>query len=121
MNLLIAGSRTIGQMEDGSYDYDKLVRDIDQSIKHNDLKPTMIISGGANGPDKAGEYWANQNGVSISVLKPNWSMGRGAGIINNKRLLEASDLLLVFYDGKSKGTADTIKRFRKEGKRVIYV
>lgn len=120
MKLLIAGSRTIGKSQDGSYDYDTLVSLISHTIAKYNLEPDLILSGGANGPDKAGEEWAKINNVRIMIFKPDWSIGRGAGIINNKRLVDNADALLVMYDGQSKGTLDTIKRFKKQGKPIYY-
>lgn len=120
MDLVIAGSRSVGKISNRGYDYDHLVEVIDRAIRTNNIKVDCVVSGNANGPDKAGEIWAHNNGVVVNVLKPDWSKGRYAGLQNNKALVAAGDALLVLYDGISTGTKNTIDLFKKAGKEVYY-
>jgi len=120
MKLLIAGSRSIGKVGPNEWNYQELKETIASAIHHHGLEPTLIISGGAKGPDRAGELYAEECGIPLTVIKPNWKLGRAAGMINNASLENAADALLVLYDGSSKGTKDTILRFMKKGKLVYF-
>lgn len=120
MKLAIAGSRSYGKSKDGQYDYDSLIRLIDHTVHENGLDVSMVISGGANGPDKAGEYWAFKNNIAREIHIPNWRLGRGAGFANNKKIADEADALLVLYDGQSKGTKHVIDLFVRQKKPVYY-
>lgn len=79
-----------------------------------DLSPSKIVSGGASGADKFAEIFAVQNCIPLEVYKPNWRLGRHAGLIRNSQIIENCDYLLAFWDGKSRGTKDSIdKALRK--------
>ena len=119
MRVIIAGSRMCGLVADNTWDYDFLVDEIDQVIKDNGLEVTEVISGNANGPDKAGEIWAEENGVPVTVMKPNWKTGRGAGLTNNKTMAQKGDALIVIYDGSSRGTAHMINTMKRMNKPVL--
>lgn len=80
-----------------------------------------IISGGAPGPDTHAFIWATEHrahlGVNCTVFRPNWkAYGKRAGILRNVAMLDqAPDLVLAFWDGKSRGTGHTITEARKRG------
>lgn len=118
MRVVIAGSRNCGLIAKNTWDYDGLVAKIDQVVQENGLEITEVVSGNANGPDKAGERWAKENGVPLRVMKTNWKLGRGAAFINNAAMADASDALIVIYDGSSKGTAHMIDAMKKQSKAV---
>lgn len=82
-----------------------------------------IVSGGALGPDSWAEEWAAANKVPVWVLLPDWEKhGRGAGFIRNRDIIKACTRVVAFWDGESKGTADSIELSRKLGKpRIIKV
>jgi len=120
MKLLIAGSRSIGKIGDNEWNYDELKEMVTSAIRRHGLNPTLIISGGAKGPDRAGELYAEEHKIPLTVIKTNWKLGRGAGIINNASLEAAADAVLVLFDGSSAGTKNTIARFKKKGK-PVYV
>ncbi len=115
MKVLVAGSRSIGQIGDRQWDYEALEALLDRAIQASGLKPTEIISGGAPGPDRAAARWAQSRGIPLTEIKPDWSKGRGAGLTANAALVQASDALIALHDGKSKGTTDTIKKMRRKG------
>lgn len=120
MKFIIAGSRKCGQTSHMIYDYSLLVDIIDNIIKKHSIIITQVISGNANGPDKAGEYWANENGIELIVKKPDWSIGRHAGLIRNQQMAAIADGLIALYDGSSKGTMHMISTMRKDQK-PVYV
>jgi predicted Rossmann fold nucleotide-binding protein DprA/Smf involved in DNA uptake len=83
---------------------------------------TTIVSGGAAGVDRRAEARAKQRGLSVEIIKPNWDQfGRAAGPIRNKEIVNKSDMVVAFWDGKSIGTLHTIKRTEQVGKLVLVV
>jgi hypothetical protein len=81
------------------------------------LQPeTVVVSGGARGPDTAAADAAYARGMEVYVEHAAWAVdGRGAGFARNARLvkrLRPGDGLLAFWDGVSRGTADVIRRAR---------
>lgn len=87
MKLIIAGSRNA----------DITVKDIDTWIKHHNLQPTFIISGGSGNVDITGEAWAKENNIPLQVFKAQWNtFGTSAGPIRNMQMAEVGDCLLAF-------------------------
>ena len=80
---------------------------------------TVIVSGGAKGADTLAEKYAADNGIEIKVFPAEWSKyGRSAGPIRNKKMLDfisgsGNPLVVAFWDGKSRGTKNTIGTARK--------
>lgn len=108
---MISGSRTATTAQD------------EQKIQEalNNLKPTHILTGGAQGADAIAEKWAKQNGVKTTVIKPNYTKyGQTATHQRNDELLKLSDKVLCYYgtnDGtKTPGTASVATKARKQGK-----
>jgi len=78
-----------------------------------------IVSGGAIGADSFGEQYAKEQGIPITVIKPDYTKhGKGAPFIRNTTIAERCDFMVAFWDGKSKGTEDVIKKAVTLGKRV---
>jgi hypothetical protein len=109
LNVAIVGSRTFK-------DYKKL-KEIINSLNINISK---IISGGANGADKLGELLAKENNIDIHIFYPDWNKyGKKAGFIRNEQIVKNSDLIIAFWDGKSKGTLHSINLSKKYNKDLI--
>lgn len=100
MKLIIAGGRNFS-------DYEKLCQFCDKILsKQTKIK---IVSGTANGADKLGEKYANENGYKIKQFPANWNKyGKSAGYKRNAKMAEYADALIAFWDGKSKGTKHMI-------------
>lgn len=83
----------------------------------------VVVSGGAKGTDTLAELAAKRLGVPTLILKPDWSKGRGAGLMRNTKIVSNAIGVIAFWDGVSTGTADTINKAEKAGKllKVIYV
>ena len=80
-----------------------------------------VVSGGAKGADSLGASWAKSNGIPANIFLPEWDKhGRGAGPIRNRLIIENSDVVFAFWDGKSKGTKSAIEIAKKMGK-IIYI
>jgi hypothetical protein len=110
MRCIIAGSR-------GFRDKELL-----QSVMEEFNQITEVVSGGAKGADHIGEWWAIENNIPIKRFIPNWDLyGRAAGPIRNGEMAKYADLLVVFWDGESRGTADMVAQMRRDGKQAIVV
>lgn len=82
---------------------------------------TTVISGGAKGVDKMAENAALRRypDLELRLFTPDWRKhGKSAGMIRNGAIVEAADRVVAWWDGVSKGTADTISRAVKAKKPV---
>ena len=81
----------------------------------------MVISGGAKGADAIGEQWAKDHNIPVKIFPAEWGKyGKSAGFKRNQLIVDECDLVIAFWDGKSKGTADTINKAKALGK-AVYV
>jgi len=81
-----------------------------------------LISGGARGADTLAEKYAYENSIITEIFYPDWNrFGRGAGFIRNKEIIENCDMVVAFWDGKSKGTLSSIQLATKALKEVLII
>lgn len=81
-----------------------------------------IISGGAKGADSLGAKLALVWGVPVTVFKPEWDKyGKSAGFLRNQTIVDNCDIVLAFWDGMSRGTADTIEKAKRSRKPTFIV
>ncbi|MBR5515741.1 MAG: DUF2493 domain-containing protein [Clostridia bacterium] len=81
-----------------------------------------IVSGGAKGVDRCAEEYANTNNIPIKIFKPDYSrFKRGAPLKRNTEIVLYSDLIIIFWNGKSKGTQFVLKECIKYSKKYILV
>ena len=77
---------------------------------------TEIVSGGAKGIDRCARIYAQENNIRLTEYLPEYSRyGRSAPLKRNLQIIHDADLVLAFWDGKSKGTAFVIQQCRKIG------
>ena len=89
-------------------------------IEQNDIEE--IVSGGAQGADRIAEDIAEICKLRMTVLKADWKRyGRGAGMIRNQDIIDGCDCALVFWDGKSPGTRDSINKLAKARKMFLII
>lgn len=82
--------------------------------------PAEIISGGAQGADTLAQRLAQEENLPITVIKPDWrQFGRAAGPIRNRAIVDASDMVVAFWDGQSRGTASTLEYARAKNIPVL--
>lgn len=111
MNLFINGSRTINNKD--------FVYSIIKNYINDNPKVNTIISGGAKGVDLLAKQYSIENNINYIEYKPDWKKyGKGAGIVRNITMLEECDLVLSFWDGKSKGTKFNINYCKKNNKPI---
>lgn len=80
----------------------------------------IVVTGGASGVDSAAEAAARERGIEVRVFRPDWEQfGRSAGIIRNRHIVSVAEMVVVFWDGKSRGTKYTIDLARRLGRRVL--
>ena len=73
-----------------------------------------VISGCAQGADTIGAEWAAKKGIALQTFPAYWDLyGKAAGFIRNVEMAEHADALIAFWDGKSKGTAENIRRIKE--------
>lgn len=81
---------------------------------------SMIISGGAIGIDRLAEKYADKNGIPKLILLPNYNMyGKLAPLVRNRQIVNNAELVIAFWDGKSRGTKYTIDYANQLGVAVI--
>ena len=81
-----------------------------------------VISGGAKGVDLCAKEYAGKKGIPYVEFLPEYSrLGRAAPLIRNQKIVDASDFVLIFWDGVSRGTKYVIEYAEKQKKphRVI--
>lgn len=79
-----------------------------------------IISGGARGIDTLAREYAQAHGIPCTEIRPDYARyGKGAPLRRNLEIIEKADLVIALWDGKSTGTAHTIRKCREIGKPVV--
>ena len=75
---------------------------------------TEIVSGGAMGMDTCAKEYALRHGLKLTEYLPEYSRyGRSAPLKRNITIIENADLVLAFWDGKSRGTKYVIDNCKK--------
>lgn len=109
MIVAVIGSRTF----DTEKDYQTLYHELSR------ITITKIVSGGAAGADTLANRYAKAKSIPIEVIRPDWSIGKHAGMLRNTLIIEKADLVVAFWDGISKGTLDSIKKAKKMNKEFL--
>lgn len=106
----IVGSRTFEE-------YTAMSNYIKEKINLDDYN--TVVSGGAVGADNLAERFARDNSLAMVVHYPEWNrFGNNAGFIRNSKIVEESDVIFAFWDGRSRGTHDTIDKAKRMGKPI---
>jgi len=114
--LAVIGSRTFA-------DKNRLFKILDTN-KHQ-IK--LIVSGGANGADTLATYWARERGIPYLVFPALWHdpetglVDKGAGFRRNWDIIRQAEKVLAFWDGTSKGTANSLDIAKQLGKPVKII
>ena len=81
-----------------------------------------IISGGAKGVDSCAAEYARTHNIRLTEILPEYKKyGKAAPIVRNKEIVEKSDLIIAFWDGKSAGTKSVIEYCKKISREYILV
>lgn len=80
---------------------------------------TEIISGGATGIDTSAKEYALTHGIKLTEFLPEYTLyGRAAPLKRNITIIENADIVLAFWDGKSRGTKFVIDSCHRLGVEV---
>lgn len=110
MKVIIAGSRAFN-------DYELLKKVCDKELgNYTDIE---IVSGTANGADLLGEKYAEERNYPVKKFPADWSLGKQAGYLRNYDMVQYSEMLICFWDGKSNGSKSVIRMAKKRGLKVI--
>ncbi len=83
---------------------------------------TEIISGGAKGVDTCAREYALSHGIKITEYLPEYEKyGKAAPLKRNITIIQNADLVLAFWNGKSKGTKFVIDNCKKLGVEVRVI
>lgn len=105
INLAIIGGRDFS-------DY-QLVKSVLAKVKSEII---TIVSGGAIGADTLGAQYANEFGIPLLLFVPEWDKyGKKAAFLRNAQIIDASQAVIAFWDGFSKGTAHSIELAKRNG------
>jgi hypothetical protein len=106
-SLAIVGSRCF-------HDYELLKYEADRIFKKKRFQNPdfifMVVSGGARGADRLAKQYADSRGdIIYKEYRPDWKeYGKKAGIMRNYLIVQNSNMVLSFWNGKSKGTKHTM-------------
>lgn len=116
--LIIAGGRDFADYEL----MESVITKIREQLAREAFTDIIIVSGEARGADLMGETYATNYKLKIDRYPAYWKRdGRGAGFARNRRMGEAADGLIAFWDGKSKGTKNMIDVMNSNDKRVAII
>lgn len=100
LRVIIAGGRDFK-------DYDLLKFTCDHILKGQEN--VQIVSGKASGADTLGEIYAKEKSFSIAEFPADWDKyGKSAGYRRNSDMATYGNVLIAFWDGKSRGTKHMI-------------
>ena len=76
-----------------------------------------IITGGARGIDTSARDYALLHGIPVTEILPEYDLyGKRAPLRRNDVIIKHSDMMYVFWDGKSRGSGYVINKCHELGK-----
>lgn len=91
----------IGSREFGDYERAKRILSV--------YPMSLMVSGGAKGADSIGEKYADEHGIQKLIFPAQWDLfGKKAGHMRNMDIIKNADMVVAFWNQKSKGTRDSI-------------
>ena len=121
--ILVCGGRDFTDKQFVCKTLDKLCADREwrtpPDAEGNWMPMANVIHGGARGADSLASYWATINWCHEVIYRPDWSLGRAAGPIRNREMLEKGrpDVVVAFPGGR--GTADMVRQARDADVEVV--
>lgn len=89
---------------------------IDDLGKYLPEETDEIVSGGAIGVDRCAREYAKAHGIKLTEFLPDYeSHSRRAPLLRNLQIIDYADLVLAFWDEKSRGTLFVIENCKKKG------
>lgn len=82
----------------------------------------LVVSGGAVGADTLAAAWCRTNGVPLVELRPDYhAHGAGAPHVRNAEVVRRAGLVLVCWDGQSRGTLSAARAAARLGRRCEWL
>ncbi len=111
MKIAVVGSRDISLSFDRFYEL------------LGDLMPdevTAVISGGARGVDSLAAQFAKMRNIPTEEYLPDYSLfGKIAPLVRNRTIVDNADFVVALWNGKSKGTLNTIDYTLESNKPLV--
>lgn len=105
----------IGSRQCGDLNVDTVIENIPEDC-------TAIISGGAMGVDSLARQAAERLGLPFTEYLPDYAtFGKLAPIVRNSTIVENSDMLLAFWDYRSRGTRDALLKGMEQRKKIKII
>ena len=106
LKVIVAGTRT--------FNYPELLDKVLTQYRLFHFNFSELIHGGARGADTLAMLWAEKNEIPVKCFPADWDKyGKQAGFIRNQQMAEYADVLIAFWDGKSRGTKMMIELAEK--------
>ena len=87
--------------------------------KYLPKETTEIVSGGAIGIDSCAREYALINKIKLTEFLPEYKKyGRCSPLKRNLQIIDYADLVLAFWDGKSRGTKYVIENCKKKNRKI---
>ncbi len=113
MKVIIAGGRDFSN-------YPLLKQKCDYYLQNH--KNITILCGKAKGADTLGEYYGIENKFKIEYYPAKWDIhGKASGVIRNKEMANKADALILFWDGKSKGSKNMLEEAKLKNLKIKVV
>ncbi|MFZ2537535.1 MAG: hypothetical protein WAX04_01375 [Oscillospiraceae bacterium] len=110
MRVAIIGSRDCGNLT------------IEKVLQNVPKEATSIISGGAIGADSFAKPVAIALNLPLEEILPDYqTFGKIAPIIRNKTIVDRADIIIAFWDYKSKGTQNALLEGLKQDKEIRII
>lgn len=82
--------------------------------------PDTVLCGDAPGIDTLGARLASAKSIPVAHFPADWNkLGKAAGPIRNKQMVDIADELWVIWDGQSPGSKNVIDLALQKGIRVL--
>lgn len=92
------------------------ITSIDDLASYLPADTTCIVSGGARGVDTLARAYALSHSLNYQEILPDYkTYGSRAPLVRNNAILDCADCVIAFWDGKSHGTAYTVRRCHQKG------
>ncbi len=84
---------------------------------------TEFISGAAKGIDTSARNFAREHRIFLTDILPEYNLyGRCAPLIRNDLIISLADIVLIFWDGQSRGTEYNLKKCKELNKPyILYI
>ena len=90
-------------------------------LKKLNRETDIVIHGGAPGADTLVSNWCKKVGVNQDIIRPIDETNKMNYLYRNIEIISHCDVMLAFWDGKSRGTKFTIDYATARGKEVKVV